>query len=167
MDATGRVSGAADAAERVRAVYVDQHVRLRRALFAFTRSREIAEEAEAEAFAQVLRRGDDVRDVAAWVWKAAFAIARGELQRRGPAPVAGDEHDPAAPPPDGLTRQLEALARMSDADRELIVLCHVAGWAPGELAGMLGISPGAVRVRLHRATREARELLESARRDAR
>ena len=67
--------------DRVRAVYESDHARLWRSLYAFTSSRSIADDAAAEAFAQALRRGDEIRDVQAWVWRAAYAIARGELKR--------------------------------------------------------------------------------------
>lgn len=149
---------AADGDARVRAVYVSDHARLWRSVYAFSGSREVADEAAAEAFAQALRRGDEIRDVAAWVWRSAYAIARGELQRRR-------RHGSVArPEPAGTDGQLSvlltALAELPESDRELIVLCHVAGWKPGELAAVLDANPGTIRVRLHRATFRARELLE-------
>ena len=61
------------------AVYRAVHPRLWRALLAFTRNAELASDAEAEAFAQVLRRGDAVDDIEAWVWSSAFRIASGLL----------------------------------------------------------------------------------------
>jgi DNA-directed RNA polymerase specialized sigma24 family protein len=63
-------------------LYREEAPRLWRAVFALTRSSEIASDAVAEAFAQCLRRGDGVREPRAWVWRAAFAIARGELKDR-------------------------------------------------------------------------------------
>lgn len=149
---------AADGYERVRAVYASDHARLWRSLYAFSGSRELADEAAAEAFAQALRRGDEIRDVAAWVWRSAYAIARGELQRKRRAGAAAAVEPTVA---DGqLGDLLAALAELPEADRELIVLCHVAGWKPGELATVLDANPGAIRVRLYRATARARELLE-------
>lgn len=148
------------AVQRVRRVYESDHARLWRSLYAFTSSRSIADDAAAEAFAQVLRRGDDVHDVAAWVWRSAFAIARGELQRRGrsvgevPEVAVGD-----LAASDGLAVVMAQLAALSAEDRELLVLCHVAGWKPRELAPVLGVPVGTLRVRLHRATRRARELM--------
>jgi DNA-directed RNA polymerase specialized sigma24 family protein len=65
---------------RVEAVYRSLHPRLWRSLLAYTGDAELASDAEAEAFAQVLGRGDAVDDVAAWVWRSAFHIASG---RRG------------------------------------------------------------------------------------
>lgn len=148
--------------ERVRGVYEADHARLWRSIYAFSGSRDVADEATAEAFAQALRRGDEVRDVAAWVWRSAFALARGELQRRRRA--AGEPVEaPVVDTADGLGDLLRRLAALSEQDRELIVLCHVGGWKPGELATVLGEPAGRVRVRLHRATERAREILEDDR----
>jgi RNA polymerase sigma-70 factor, ECF subfamily len=151
------------AVERVRAVYESDHDRLWRSLYAFTGSRPIADDASAEAFAQALRRGSEVRDVAAWVWRSAYAIARGELQRRSlTSAVAADAivaEVAATGEHDELVAVLNQLRPLSHEDRELLVLCHVAGWKPRELAPVLGISASTLRVRLHRATRRARELM--------
>ncbi|TDT17453.1 RNA polymerase sigma-70 factor (ECF subfamily) [Ilumatobacter fluminis] len=148
--------------ERVRSVYETDHARLWRSIYAFAGSRDVADEATAEAFAQALRRGDELRDVAAWVWRSAFAIARGELQRRRRANGEPAEV-PSVDTVDGLGGLLRRLAALSEQDRELIVLCHVGGWKPGELATVLGEPAGRVRVRLHRATERAREILENDR----
>jgi RNA polymerase sigma-70 factor (ECF subfamily) len=150
--------------ERVRAVYESGHPRLWRAVLAFTGSRDITDDAVAEAFAQVLRRGDIVRDVEAWVWRSAFAIARGELGRRGSSP------SPAAVPievgTDAPEVSLDLVRRLQSlpvADRELLVLCHIGGWTPTELAAMTGTPASTIRVRLHRANRRARPLFEEDR----
>ena len=77
--------------EQVRCAYEAVHASLWRALFAFSGSREIAD--EAEAWAQLLRRGDGVDDPAAWAWRAAFRIAAGELKRQRGAVSPGVAHD--------------------------------------------------------------------------
>ena len=68
--------------DRVEAVYRSVHPRLWRSLLSYTGDAELASDAEAEAFAQVLRRGDAVDDVEAWVWRSAFRIASGLLAAR-------------------------------------------------------------------------------------
>jgi len=145
--------------DRVRAVYEADHARLWRSLYAFTASPSIADDAAAEAFAQALRRGDEIRDVQAWVWRAAYSIARGELKRRGSNQalhdVSFDDRN------DGVGDLLARLGSMSAGDRELLVLCHVGGWKPGDLARVTGVPAGVIRVRLHRATRRARDLLST------
>lgn len=152
--------------DRVRSIYENEHARLWRSIYAFGGSRDLADESVAEAFAQLLRRGDEVVDGAAWVWRSAFAIARGELQRRRrDSPVgASDVRTPVAPDDrDGLADLLRRLDSLSVQDREVIVLCHVGGWKPGDLATVLGEPAGRVRVRLHRATERARRILEDER----
>lgn len=145
-----------DDVERVRSAYEATHARLWRAVLAFTGSRHVTDDAVAEAFAQVLRRGDAVRDVEAWVWRSAFAIARGELARRaspGPATEAGGE-----PMPEPAVDLIRALLTLPVADRELLVLVHIGGWTPSELAAITGTPASTVRVRLHRANGRARRL---------
>jgi RNA polymerase sigma-70 factor (ECF subfamily) len=166
MESTAMADVAPDGYARVQAVYADHHARLWRSVYAFSGSREVADEATAEAFAQALRRGDEIRDVAAWVWRSAYAIARGELQRRRRDGASGGQpaHEPAADEPGDLGRLLRVLGELSEADRELIVLCHVGGWTPSELASLLDTSAGTLRVRLHRATKQARALLERSER---
>jgi Sigma-70 region 2 len=59
------------AGDRVERAYREHAPRVWRAVLAYSSDREIANDAVAEAFAQVLRRGDDVRDPLTWVWTAA------------------------------------------------------------------------------------------------
>lgn len=63
-----------------------------------------------------------------------------------------------APVPVGLA---SALASLSENDRELLLLLAWDGLGHDETAIALGISPGALRVRLHRARRRLSEALGS------
>ncbi len=151
--------------ERVRQVYETDHARLWRSVYGFARSRHVADEAVAEAFAQALRRGDELRDVRAWVWRTAFNIARGELKQASTRSVrtrddVADRSDERVDEGPGLSNLMESLCALSADDREILVLCHVGGWTAGELGPILGESAGALRVRLHRATKRARALLD-------
>jgi RNA polymerase sigma factor (sigma-70 family) len=53
-----------------------------------------------------------------------------------------------------------ALAVLTDSDRELLLLVGWEGLSQAEAATALGISPGAARVRLHRARKRALSALE-------
>lgn len=55
----------------------------------------------------------------------------------------------------------EAIRRLNTAQRR-IVLLRFQGWKSSEIADLLGMSPGAVRVAQHRAFLRLRELLEPA-----
>ena len=125
-------------------------------ILAYAGDREIAHDAVAEAFAQALRRGDALRDPAAWVWRTAFVVARGELKGRGRSRPLEDESTTMAEPV-GL---FEALARLSPKQRAVIVLHHYAGYRLREIGPMLGITKGTAGVHLSRGRRRLREVLE-------
>jgi RNA polymerase sigma factor (sigma-70 family) len=138
-------------------VFEEQGKRLWWSLLAFTGDREVAHDAVAEAFAQALRRGSQVRDPVAWVWKAGFRIAAGELKRR--RSVASLEDKPYTPPePIGL---FEALDRLSSRQRAALVLHHYAGYSLEEISRILGTTKGTVGVHLSRGRRRLREFLEA------
>lgn len=96
----------------------------------------------------MLRRGDAIRDVERWVWRAAFRIAAGELSR--PGPHVGTEHDPAVVD-EPLRDLLEQLGGLSEQQRQCVVLHYVGRYEPREIAEILGSTSGSVRVQLHRA----------------
>jgi RNA polymerase sigma factor (sigma-70 family) len=60
----------------------------------------------------------------------------------------------------GAGRVEQALAALSDADRELLLLVAVAGFEPKKAAAVLGISHEALRQRLGRARKRLRETLD-------
>src|SRR6266496_4141512 len=64
-------------------LYRDHRDRMWRAVFAFAGDREIANDAVSEAFAQALRRGDEIRSPERWLWRTVFRVAAGELKLRG------------------------------------------------------------------------------------
>src|SRR5437762_3012389 len=98
MDGVQDARVSASTGDRIEALYRDEGARLWRSVYAFTGDREVTNDAVAEAFAQALNRGDAIRDPRAWVWKAAFRIAAGELKRRTLAPPrAAESQDPTEP----------------------------------------------------------------------
>jgi RNA polymerase sigma factor (sigma-70 family) len=72
---------------------------------------------------------------------------RDELRRQVPLQPASD------------LPVLDALAEMSDADRELLMLVGMEELSPSEAARVIGISTMAARTRLHRARRRLRARL--------
>src|SRR4026209_2515487 len=66
----------------VEALYRSDGARLWSAVRGYAGDRGISDDAVAEAFAQLLRRGDEVRNPGAWVWTTAFRVAARELQQR-------------------------------------------------------------------------------------
>jgi RNA polymerase sigma-70 factor (ECF subfamily) len=132
--------------------------RLWRALFAFAHDRAIADDALAEAFAQCLARGDAVRDSSAWIRRAAFRIAAGQLQdRRRWAPLSAEPSEEPPEPPGPL---LAALRQLPEHQRAAVVLRYYVGCETDEIAEILGSGRATVRVHLSRGRRRLRTLLE-------
>ena len=141
----------------VEAVYRQHAARLWRAVLLFAGDREIASDAVAEAFAQVLRQGASVRDPARWVWRAAFSVATDELRaRRRTTEMVEAGYDMPEPLSD-LTR---ALAGLTHHQRASVILHDYAGYSRREIAAVLHSSPSAVGVHLFRARRQLRTQLE-------
>jgi RNA polymerase sigma-70 factor (ECF subfamily) len=147
-----------DAGRRLERVYREHAARLWRAVLLASGSREVADDAVAEAFAQALRRGRSVRDPAAWVWRVAFRLAAGELKERGR--VEAFEDDPVAGLPDPFIDLWSALARLPLKQRASVVLADYAGWSHREIGKALNSSVSAVGVHVHRARKRLRDLLE-------
>jgi RNA polymerase sigma-70 factor (ECF subfamily) len=147
-----------DPTDRLEHAYRAHGARLWRAVLLATGSREVADDAVAEAFAQALRRGTAVRDPAAWLWRAAFRIAGGEMKVRGSMASFVDE--PVRELPEPFLDLWRALAQLPERQRTSVVLADYAGWSHREIAHAIGSTVSAVGVHVHRARRRLRELLE-------
>ena len=144
--------------QRLEAVYREQGDRMWRAVLGFCGDPEVARDAVAEAFAQALRRGDEVRDVASWTWRTAFRVAAGEIKRGGrQVPF---EREPAYELDEPAVDVLRALARLPRKERAAVVLHHVADWPVADVASIVGSTQAAVRMQLTRGRRRLRGLLE-------
>ncbi len=151
-------------AERLEVLFVLHHA----TVIAYARRRVVAESVEdvvAETFLVAWRRLESVpADPLPWL----LAVARNVIgtQRRGarrryalvvrlrtlrPLPTDPVEGD-------GLV--VAALARLGEKDREALTLIAWDGLQPHEAAVVMGVSPGAFRVRLHRAKRRLRRVLD-------
>jgi RNA polymerase sigma-70 factor (ECF subfamily) len=139
----------------------DEHFR---AVSAYARRRAAeaeAEDAVAETFLVAWRRLDEVpSDAKPWLLGVARRVLANQrraagrrlalAQRAGLERAAEPERRPI----------LEALERLSESDRELLLLVAWDGLSPGEAAAALRCSRTAVKVRLHRARRRLRTELE-------
>jgi RNA polymerase sigma-70 factor (ECF subfamily) len=151
-----------------------------------TAAPEVAEEVAQDALAALVgrwRRHGPPESPEAFVFAVARRRAfRAGLRRRLLLPLAslGDGHGPpnggdaeralvAARPPgveeraairSELSRALAALGRLPARDREALLLVAAGGLATVEAARVLGVSPGALKMRVHRARKRLTELLE-------
>jgi len=134
--------------------------RMLRALVAYTGDREVASDAMAEAFAQALARGSELRSSERWVWRAAFRIAAGEMKARlqDRAITADPGYEMPEPPHDLIA----TLAKLSPKQRAALILHYYAGYSTREVGEILGSSAATVRVHLSQGRRRLRDLLEGS-----
>lgn len=126
-----------------------------------------ADDVLAETLLVLWRRYDELPDPALpWAYGVArHCLANAHRAARRQQRVAGrvavlDPPASATPPPGGRDDALhEALARLSEDDAELLRLWAWEQLAPAEIATVLGVTPNAVSIRLHRARGRLREEL--------
>jgi RNA polymerase sigma-70 factor, ECF subfamily len=130
-----------------------------------------AEEAVQEALIRAWTRRSACRTPEAplpWLLEITRNEARRLLERSRRARRAQMEAEPAEPELEddalrGATTRVtveEALARLADADRRVLRLRYADDLTQAEVARRLGVPEGTVKVRLHRARRRLRTLLE-------
>lgn len=135
-------------------------------VLAFCRRRvasDVADDVTAETFLVVWRRLSDVpRSPRGWllgIARLTLANQRRSVRRRDAliSRVGSERHagwDVGEPPP-----VLEALSRLSDLDQEALLLSAWDGLNSKEAAKVLGCTPAAFRLRLHRARRRLERVL--------
>ena len=115
-----------------------------------------------DAFLQAMRRLGSLRSAEAFgPWLAAIARNRArDHWRRGEDTVELPDDVAGAPHPEGEAMTvLAAIRRLPEAYRETLVLRLVEGMTGPEIAERTGLTPGSVRVNLHRGLQMLREAL--------
>jgi RNA polymerase sigma-70 factor (ECF subfamily) len=136
-------------------------------------SREIAEDVVADTFAVVWRRRDRIPDPAlAWLYAIAGHVIANQYRstRRRHNLDLRLAHEPAAAAPVSDPAESRgrreafaaAVSLLTEPEREVLRLVAWDGLDTRDAAQVLGCSPGAFRVRLHRARRKLAKQLEAA-----
>jgi RNA polymerase sigma-70 factor (ECF subfamily) len=137
-------------------LYREHAGQLWRAVYAYAGDPEVASDAVAEAFAQVLGQGSSVRDRRLWVWKVAFRLAAGELKRRR---RVSNELPERAWQPSYLRPDIDAALKALTPQQRATVALAYWGFSSVEAARILGSSPVTVRVHLAAARKALRRVL--------
>lgn len=169
-------AGAMDAL--IRATYTDVYALCRRLLA----DPQDAADATQEVYVRVVRSVLGFRaesSFGTWLHRVTVNVCATALRRRGDVRARGQVAGPkafAAPDsPDLLTatddtegsvtdrdqarRVAKAITALPDDARAVVMLRHVQGLSTKETAAVLGVSEGAVKVRLHRAHARLRQLV--------
>jgi RNA polymerase sigma factor (sigma-70 family) len=126
-----------------------------------------------DTFLRALRNLGSLQDPARfrpWLLSIARTLATDQLRARARAPVLDDsapyEVPDSRPGPVFLTELGElaeqvrgCVAGLSSRDATAIVMATQLGFSPEQVAGALGLTPGAAKVLLHRARRRMRHAL--------
>jgi len=151
-------------ADRFRALFARHYAAVYR--YAGRRlGRDEAADAAAEAFTVAWRKISHVPpepDTLPWLYgvtrKVVANAARSRRRRQRLAARAGADPAPVASgDPYGVLGALEALGA---DDREVLRLAAWEGLGPGEMGAVLGCSPNAAAIRLHRARRRLEEAMD-------
>jgi RNA polymerase sigma-70 factor (ECF subfamily) len=152
--------------EGVRALYVRYRGLVRSVALSVLQDSEEAEDVLQTVFERLMTRANRYRpeggSFEAWLTTVARNAARDQVRRRRPAAMA-DVADVASGPP-APTRLVpppvqEALAALPPAQARVLVLRHVVGLTPQEIARDLGRSESAVHNLRHRGARALRARL--------
>ena len=148
------------------AFYRRERPSVARALRLTLRDDQLAEEATDEAMARAFERWHTVRGLdnpGGWAYRVALNWARSVLRRRSRRrnePVSATVFDDPQPRDFELHRALTLL----DIDHRAVIVCrYFLEWSEQETSAALGIRPGTVKSRLHRALRELERRLTPAR----
>jgi RNA polymerase sigma-70 factor (ECF subfamily) len=143
------------------------HERLLRVLYLSTGDRHEAEDLTQDAFVRVFERWPRVQaadDPAGYLYRVALNQRRSRLRRLRVAARNALRLGTEAPADDQAATDDRlsvrgALAALPDGQREAVVLIEWLRMTDAEAGEVLGITPGAVRTRLHRARAALRETL--------
>jgi RNA polymerase sigma-70 factor, ECF subfamily len=133
-----------------------------RALLAVAGGRaDLAKEAVAEAFARLIANAESVEQPRALLYPTGYRIVSDELRRERRSTDDDVESAVADVYPSELSPRLrQALGLITPEQRLAVFLTHHADLPLREVAELSGCSTATVRVRLHRARRALRALLE-------
>jgi RNA polymerase sigma-70 factor (ECF subfamily) len=126
---------------------------------------EEAEDLTQESFLLAMRRIRTLRDPGAfgpWLATIARNLAADHHRRRRPTEALADEGREAKPancPQDDARAALAALKALPEAYQETLMMRLVEGLSGPEIAARMGLTPGSVRVNLHRGMTLLRERL--------
>jgi RNA polymerase sigma-70 factor (ECF subfamily) len=154
------------------------HDAIYRYVLGFVKNSAEAEDLTQDTFLRAYRYGDSVRDphaVRGWLYRIATHVCLDRLRQRKPlVSLDSDEGEGRVPPPvsDSLSpldvserKETSACVQrcldfLPDKYRAIILLHEAHSLTAAEIADLLGVTVTTVKIRLHRARRKLRQVME-------
>ena len=144
--------------------------RLRRTMLRGLFDRDVADDLVQQTFLQLHRARHDYRENAAfrpWIYTIALNLKRSHFRRVGRRPEAGLAAEPVSSlgDPDELMAAKDlrdAVAELPVSQRQVVELFWFEGFSFPEIAGVVGSTHGAVKVRAHRGYTKLRGLMQKS-----
>lgn len=147
--------------------YREHRIGLVRALAITLGDAALAREAVDEAMTRAFQRWRTVQHLdnpAGWVYRVALNWARSVRRRLRRRPIEPDASTVVVPAPTMADPSVIAALAELDVPKRAVVVCrYYLGWSEEETANQLGIRPGTVKSRLHRALAQLRDRLDHLR----
>jgi len=159
-------------------IYDRYYARVRGYAASLLRDGSASDDVVQETFLRVQAHLESLREadkVAAWLFRVAHNLCMDHLRARQASRIdqAADVETAGAARIEACVQselergEMTACVRakveqLPETDRSVILLCDIAGLSQEDVAHVLGIEVGAVKVRLHRARKKLRAVLESA-----
>jgi len=158
-------------------VYDAHYQKVRKFVLALVKNESTADDVLQDTFLRVQKNLEEVRDpsrLAAWIHRIAFNLCQDHFRRAKSDPVSQGSPTDVEEMPTGLSVE-EAIGQgemgscvrnkidlLPESLRTVLILHDFSELTHGEIAEVLGIEAGAVRVTLHRARKKLREILQEA-----
>lgn len=132
------------------------------------RSKEVMQDVFAKTWKYIIS-GNEIKQIKPFLYKTAHNLAVNEIERRKNTVSLDEmnesdgfelEYEPSVSVEDSIdAREFFSKVKKLDKDSVSIILMrYVEGLSPSEIAEAMGVSSGAVRVRLHRAIKELKKI---------
>jgi len=157
-------------------IYDQYYQRVRKFILHTVRNDWVADDLVQETFIRVNNNLENIRDAAklqAWIFRIASNLCQDYFRHQGKAPQPGSEEISAETLPakiPTIQKELEQgqmrkcvfglVNRLPESLRSVIILADVSEFSQREIAEILGITVDNVKIRLHRARKKLKDLLE-------
>lgn len=157
-------------------IYDQYYQRVRKFILHTVRNEWVADDLVQETFIKINNNLESVRDAArlqAWIFRVAHNICQDYFRQQGKTPNLGLEEisgEPVSAKPSTTQKELEQgqmrqcvfglVNRLPESLRSVIILSDISEFNQREIAEILGITVENVKIRLHRARKRLKALLE-------